>query len=178
MAEPYIGEIRAFGFNFAPYNWAFCQGQLLPISQYQALFSIIGTTFGGNGTSNFGLPNLQGRAPMHWGSGPGFNTVWGEPQGSTTITLTSAQIPGHKHVINAADPGAPGERGPMPTDTSYLGTSGASDAAYKKVPSNFTPQFSPKAISNTGSSLAHENMQPYQCINFCIALNGIYPSRN
>ncbi len=180
MSDQYIGEIRAFGFNFAPIDWAFCDGQLMSTSQYQALFAIIGTTYGGNGTTTFALPNLQGRVPMHCGTSPGFNTTLGELQGSTMVTLTPSQIPGHRHNVNAANQGAGAgdERGPVPSDTSYLGPSSASDGAYKKTPTSFTASFSPKAMMNAGGSQPHENMQPYLALNFCIAVNGIFPSRN
>src|SRR5262249_3659539 len=98
MAEPYIGEVRCFGFNFQPRGWAFCNGQLLQIAQFEALYALLGTIYGGDGVSTFGLPNLQGQIPMHWGNGPGgFNTTIGQVQGSPTVTLTTAQIPAHNH---------------------------------------------------------------------------------
>jgi microcystin-dependent protein len=179
MSEPYVGEIRAFGFNFAPIDWAFCNGALLPIDQYQALFAIIGTTYGGNGTTNFALPNLQGQAPMHWGTSPGFNTVIGEVQGTTSVTLLTSQIPSHVHPIVAASPaaGQQGELTAVPNNQSFLSFSAPPNQAWAAAAGTTTP-FSPKAISQAGGSLPHNNMQPYLTLNFCIALYGIFPSQN
>ncbi len=180
MSEAYIGEIRSFGFNFAPYGWGECNGQLLSISQYTTLFSILGTTFGGNGTTNFGLPNLQGNSPMHWGNGPSsFNTVIGEVQGSSSMTLTSQQIPAHTHTIFAANvpPKSAPERSAGPTATSYMAQSNAA-FIYQTAPSTPNTQFNPGVIMPNGSSLPHDNMQPYLTINFCICMDGIFPSRN
>jgi len=178
MSEAFIGEIRAFGFNFAPFGWAQCNGQLLPISQNTALFSILGTTFGGNGTTNFALPNLQGLSPMHWGTSPGLNTQLGESLGQSNVTLTVNQMPAHIHSVLPAAPGEKDERSPMPTSASFLSSSQPPNRAYVSSPSTFDAQFSPKAISATGGSQPHENMQPYLVLNFCIALEGIFPSRN
>src|SRR4051794_18209401 len=121
--DPYIGEIRSFGFPFAPRNWALCNGQTMPIAQYQALFAILGTTYGGNGQTTFQLPNLQGQVPMHWGSQGGFTTTIGQVQGTSTVTLTPQQIPSHNHTITAAQIGAgsSGEHVAVPTNTAYLG---------------------------------------------------------
>lgn len=178
--DPFIGEIRAFGFNFAARDWAFCNGQTMSIAQNQALFAIIGTIYGGNGQTTFQLPNLQGQIPMHWGTGPGFNTTVGQVQGSTTVTLTTQQIPQHDHVITAAEPaaGVTAERVAVPTNTSYLGTNSNRNLGWSNPPANLSTQFAINAISQTGSSLPHENMQPYLAINFLIALYGIFPSRN
>jgi len=179
MSQPFIGEIRCFGFQFAPVNWALCDGQLLPISNFDALFAILGTTYGGDGQTTFALPNLQGRVPMHWGNGAGgFNTVIGEVQGTTTVTLTTAQIPQHQHAIDAAvvAPGGAPERTATPSASTYIGTSDP-DGLYKSAPTLDAP-FAPAAIGNAGSSLPHENRQPYLALNFCICLNGIFPSRN
>ncbi|MGC2125421.1 MAG: tail fiber protein [Xanthobacteraceae bacterium] len=178
MSQAYLGEIRCFGFNFAPYNWALCSGQLLPISQYTALFSILGTNFGGNGTTTFGLPNLQGQIPMHWGSGPAVpTTVIGEAQGAAQVTLLSAQLPQHIHAISSATPGSSGERSAIPTSTSYL-SEARGTFVYQNPPVTPNSAFSPKAISQTGSNQPHDNMQPYLVLNFCIALYGIFPSRS
>ena len=178
--DPYVGEIRAFGFNFAPVQWAFCNGQILSIAQNTALFSILGTFYGGNGTSTFALPNLQGRSPMHWGSGnTGLNTVIGEPLGESEVTLTSNEMPRHSHTIYAAKQGSSDERsaGPNQNGQSYLAqVNGA--LLYQAAPVTPSASFSNSAISTAGGSLPHENMQPYLCINFCISLYGIYPSRN
>lgn len=177
MSQGYIGEIRAFGFNFAPANWFLCNGQTLAISQYTALFAIIGTTYGGNGTSTFQLPNLQGQVPMHWGTPAGLpTTVLGEPQGQPTVTLTTAQLPVHNHTAVAVVP-ASGTRTPTPTSATFLSDSEAPDHAWCKSPSSVTAQFSPKAISMTGGNIPHDNMQPYLVINFCICFNGYYPTR-
>jgi microcystin-dependent protein len=178
MAEPFIGEIRSFGFNFAPVGWLQCNGQLLPISQFTPLFSIVGTTYGGNGTSNFALPNLQGQSPMHWGTGPGLNTEIGQAMGQSTVTLTLNQIPAHIHAVMAAVPGEKDERAPTPSSTAFLSSSQPPNRAYVSSPSNFNAQFSPKAIGISGGSQPHENMQPYLVNNFCIAFEGIFPTRS
>jgi microcystin-dependent protein len=180
--DPYIGEIRCFGFNFAPVNWAFCNGQLLAIAQNTALFSILGTTYGGNGQSTFGLPNLQGRSPMHWGnSNTGLNTVIGETLGETTVTLTSNEMPQHSHTVYATslEAGGTPERsaGPNPNGESYLSQANAG-FIYQAAPSTPDTAFFNGAISQAGGSQPHENMQPYLTLNFCISLFGIFPSRN
>lgn len=176
--DPYVGEIRSFGFNFAPIGWALCSGQLLPIDQYQALFAIIGTTYGGNGTTNFAVPNLQGSVPMHWGTSPGFNTVLGEVQGTPSVTLMSMQIPMHVHTIYAGAAGGPGETVAIPASDSYLASSPPPNKAWKTTPTTFTAPFSPRAISPNGGSQPHENRQPFLVLNFCIAFEGIFPSPN
>lgn len=181
MASPFLGEIRAFGFNFAPMGWAKCNGQLLAISSNDALFAILGTTYGGDGVTTFGLPNLQGQIPMHWGSGPsGFNTTIGEVQGVTTVTLTTAQIPAHQHVLTVASvpTGDQFERTAVPSITTYIAESQAPDFAWKGNPSSVTSAFASSALSTVGNSQPHDNMQPYLALNFCIALEGIFPARN
>jgi microcystin-dependent protein len=171
MSDPYIGEIRAFGFNFAPVNWATCTGQLLSISQYTALFSILGTQYGGNGTTNFALPNLQGNVPLHQGEGPGLTprTV-GETGGEATVTLTAAQMPAHNHVA-ACNSG---------NGTAYApgGNVWATDAggANEYAPAG-NAAMAPSALSATGGNQPHDNMQPSLAINYCIALAGIFPPR-
>jgi microcystin-dependent protein len=177
MSEAYLGEIRCFGFTFAPINWALCAGQLLPISQYSALFSIIGTTYGGNGTTNFALPNLQGSVPMHWGAGPGLSpTVLGDTLGSTTISLTGAELPAHVHTINSfQNTQTNGTKTNTPASTNWIGDSDP-DAVYSLATPLNMP-FSPNAIGFTGKGLPHENMQPYLALNFSICMNGIFPSR-
>jgi microcystin-dependent protein len=183
MSQPYIGEIRCFGFNFAPSNWAFCNGQLMNISDNEALYTVIGTTYGGDGVNTFGMPNLQGRVPMHWGNGAGgFNTAYGQVQGSTTVTLTTAQMPAHAHTIMTAvvAPGGAPERTATPanpTHSTYIGTSDP-DGLYKSPPPTLDATFAPAAIGGAGGSQPHENMQPYLALNFCICLYGIYPSQN
>jgi microcystin-dependent protein len=179
MSTPYVGEIRCFGFQFAPVGWMFCNGQLLPIAQYDVLYAIIGTTYGGDGQTTFALPNLQGRIPMHWGNGPGgFNTVIGEVQGVTTVTLTVSQMPTHTHPIVVGDLPAGGvvDRVQSPSAAAYISAS-SPDQAYQSSPTLDAP-FSPKALSTWGGSQPHDNMQPYLAVNFCIAFEGIFPSRN
>jgi microcystin-dependent protein len=179
MASPWIGEIRCFGFNFAPQGWAMCNGQLLDIANNSTLYAVIGTTYGGDGNVTFGLPNLQGRIPMHWGNGPGgFNTVIGEPQGVTSVTLTPNQFPTHTHTITAMEVASGGvvERTPQPNSNAWLASS-APDGVWTSAPT-INAAFSQKTLSQVGGSLPHDNMQPYLVLNFCIALNGIFPSQN
>src|SRR5215472_7235224 len=180
MAQPYIGEIRCFGFNFAPFGWAFCNGQLLQIAQNDALFAILGTIYGGDGQTTFALPNLQGQIPMHWGNGPGgFNTSIGEVQGTTSVTLTTNQIPAHAHnIVSAQVPsGGANEHLASPNGNAYIGPSNP-DLCYTNQTTSLTADFSPKAIALNGGSQPHDNMQPYLVLNFCIALQGIFPARN
>ena len=179
MANPFVGEIRCFAFTFAPQGWAFCNGQLLPISQNTALFSLLGTQFGGNGTSNFALPNLQGRVPMDQGNGPnGSSSLMGETQGSSTVTLLSNQIPIHNHAIisQVVAPGGAAEHAATPTTGGSIGPSNP-DGLYNTSPT-INATFSPSTITATGGSQPHDNMQPYLTLNFCIALQGVFPARN
>jgi len=181
MAEPYIGEIRAFGFIFNPRGWVKCDGQLLPISAYEALYSIVGTIYGGDGQSTFAVPNLQGRVPMHWGNGPGgFNTQVGEVQGAPSVTLQTSQMPAHTHAITGVDVPSGGvpERTAKPDATCFIGPSQNPNGAWNQTPTSVTAPFSSRAISTQGGSQPHENQQPYLVINFCMATEGIYPSRN
>ncbi|MEO6217464.1 MAG: tail fiber protein [Sphingomonas sp.] len=174
MTQPFIGQIMIFGFTFAPRNYAFCNGQLQSISQNTALFSILGTTYGGDGVTTFALPNIQERGVMNWGQGPGLtNRVLGEVDGVTTVTLTSNQMPQHTHVLFGATGGTPS--GP-PTTDAYFGASGPGQA-YTDVLTN-PVVMEPRTVSTAGSSQAHDNMQPFLVMNFCIALFGIFPSRN
>ena len=178
MSEPFIGEIRAFGFSFAPIGWAQCNGQLLPIAPNTALFAVIGTIYGGDGTQTFGLPNLQGRVPMHWGSASGLPTTQiGEVQGVAQVTLTVAQMPQHTHTAIAVRPGNNSQRTATPGSATFLGSSAAPNGVYQLAPTVSAP-FAPNAISITGSSLPHDNMQPYLVLNFCIALDGIFPQHS
>jgi microcystin-dependent protein len=179
VANPFVGEIRCFGFNFAPIGWALCNGQLLAISQNAALFSLLGTSFGGNGTTNFALPNLQGNVPMNQGTGPGgFSTVLGEVQGSSTVTLTSSQIPQHNHAIisQVVAPGGAAEHAATPAIGASIGPSNP-DGLYNTLPT-INATLSPSTIGATGGSQPHDNMQPYLVLNFCIALQGVFPARN
>ncbi len=182
MADAYIGEIRAFGFNFAPLNWAYCNGKLMAISQNTSLFQIIGTTYGGDGVSTFGLPNLQGQVPMHWGNAPGgFGTVIGHFQVQPDVTLTTNQIPLHNHLVYGAvtASGSPAsQRVATPSGNAYMGASAAPNRAYQTATAAPTNQFNTAAIGAAGNSLPHDNMQPYLTLNFCICLNGYYPARS
>lgn len=172
MSNPFLGEIRMGGFNFAPRGWAFCIGQLLPIAQYDALFALVGTTYGGDGVTTFALPDLRGRIPINQGQGPGLsNYVMGQKAGTESVTLTTAQIPSHSHVITAASSGT---RSANPVGN-LLG-SGEADI-YNHDGANGVAM-SPNAIAQSGGNQPHDNMQPYLCINFFIALEGIFPSRN
>lgn len=178
MSEPFIGEIRIFGFNFPPYGWAFCDGSLVAIQHNSALFSILGTTFGGNGTSTFALPDLRGRAPMHWGDGPALTPrVIGESFGEDSVTLLQTEIPAHTHQLQGALPGdAASQLVGTPTALANFSINPMSNA-YQATLSPPVP-FSPRAIGITGGSQPHANNQPRSSLNFCIALQGIFPSRN
>lgn len=180
MSQPFIGEIRAFGFQFAPVNWAFCNGQLMNISDNAALFNVIGTTYGGDGSVTFGLPNLQGQVPMHWGTGPGgFNTSIGQVQGTTSVTLTTAQTPSHSHVITvgALPAGGVVTRTGVPNSTSFISDT-SPDTIYKDTTPVFDTNFAANMLSTAGGSTPHDNMQPYLAVNFCMCLFGIFPSQN
>lgn len=174
MSEPFIAEIRIFAGNFAPRSWAFCDGQLLPVSQNTALFSLIGTTYGGDGRSTMGLPDLQGRAPMHPGRGPGLTSRrLGEKVGVTTVTLTEAQIPSHSHTVRATN-GSGGVPGPS-SSTSF--SSSGLDSLYHTDTQTNQVDMAMETLSATGGSQSHDNVQPYLTLNFIIALQGLYPSR-
>ena len=172
--DPFVAEIRIFPFNFAPKGWAFCDGQLLSISQNTALFSLLGTTYGGDGKSNFALPNMQGNAPMHPGQGPGLSLHdLGETGGSETVSLLESEIPSHSHsVVAASNPAL--LKLPAPTNT--LARS-QGDIAYQSVTNANVIQMSPNALTPAGGDQPHNNMQPYLTLNFCIALQGVYPPR-
>jgi len=174
MSEPFIAEIRIFAGNFAPRSWAFCNGQLLPVSQNTALFSLIGTTYGGDGRTTTALPNLQGRAPMHPGRGPGLTSRrLGQKGGVEMITLSEAQMPSHNHPVNALN--APAST-PTPSTTTTLARSVGGNG-YKASPS-FDAVLDDGSLPSTGGSQAHTNMQPFLTMNFIIALQGLYPSRS
>jgi len=164
MANPYLGEIRIFSFNYAPTGWLMCNGQTLAISSYAALFSLLGTTYGGNGTTNFQLPNLQGRMPMHFGNG----IVQGQLGGETAHVLTPSETPIHTH--QALGSSTPANLG---VPTGNLWASG--NAAY--APTTNT-SMSPSCLTSFGGGLSHDNMPPYLTLNFCIAMAGIFPSRS
>ena len=171
--DPFVAEIRIFPFNFAPTGWAFCDGQILPISQNTALFSLLGTTYGGNGQSNFALPNLQGNAPMHPGQGPGLSLHdLGETGGSETVTLLASEMPAQTHAQRASIDDADLT---IPTNGRVLAkSSGQNIYAAPGAPANM----SPSAIGPIGGDQPHNNMQPYLTLNFCIALQGVYPPRS
>ncbi len=171
--EPFIGQIQAFGFNFPPRGWAQCDGQLLSISQNQALFSLLGTMYGGDGRTTFGLPDLRGRVMIHQGNGPGLSSKSiGQKGGSETNTLSVAQLPSHNHNLRASSTAGDSN---SPTGR-VLGDAGFLDNDFKAAES--LVDMNVNAIGNTGGSQPVNNMQPYQVINICIALTGIYPSRN
>jgi microcystin-dependent protein len=171
MADPFVAEIRIFPFNFAPKGWAWCDGQLMPLSQNTALFSLLGTTYGGNGKSNFALPDLQGRAPMHPGQGPGLSLHdLGETGGSETVTLLESEIPVHTHTLRAYnDVGE--DRIPGPTESLARSTGGL------LYGSPGTTAMAFQALPPAGGSLPHNNMMPYLTCYFCIALQGVFPPR-
>ena len=176
MADPFVAEIRIFPFQFAPKGWAFCDGQILPISQNTALFSLLGTTYGGDGKSTFALPNMQGNAPMHPGQGPGLSLHdLGEVGGSDTVTLLESEIPVHNHLINTHNLDAGGLQNPAPTV--MLAKSSQGNAYQTTVNANIV-QMAPQALSPAGGSLPHNNMQPYLTLSFCIALQGVFPPRS
>ena len=174
MSEPFVAEIRIFAGNFAPRGWAFCDGQLLPVSQNTALFSLIGTTYGGDGRSTTALPDLQGRAAMHPGRGPGLtDRRLGQKGGTDTVTLSEAQMPNHSHTLRATT-----SRGGVGSpNNNSLNRSGGEMAYQTDVTSNLG-SLNTKVLPNTGGSQAHNNMQPYLTMNFIIALQGLYPSRS
>jgi len=177
MSTAFIGEIRIMGFTFPPQGWAFCNGQIMPIQQYTALFSLLGTTYGGNGTTTFGLPNLQAQAAMNFGNGPGLTPrVLGEVDGSANVAVTEQQMPAHTHVYFAGKVGGPGEQTATPGNTAYLGPSNP-QLAYCDKTDNVVA-FAPQALTPAGGSQPHNNVQPLLALNYCIALQGIFPSRN
>lgn len=171
MADPFVAEIRIFPFNFAPRGWAWCDGQLLPLSQNTALFSLLGTTYGGNGKSNFALPDLQGRAPMAPGQGPGRSLHdLGETGGSETVTLLESEIPGHSHTFNIS-----GQLGLA--NTPAMQNWGVGDGVNQYAVPGPVVQMAPEALTPAGGDQPHNNMQPYLTFYFCIALQGVFPPR-
>ncbi len=175
MSEPFIAEIRIFAGNFAPRGWAFCDGQLLPIAQNTALFSLIGTTYGGDGKTTTALPDLQGRAPMHPGRGPGLTERrLGQVVGTEAVTITEASLPMHSHVVRAT---LSAGNTATPSSTTALAPSGF-DKLYQTNTTQNLGTLDPSSVSATGGNQAHNNMQPYLALNFIIALVGLYPSRS
>lgn len=174
MSDPFVAEIRMFAGNFAPKGWAMCNGQLMPLSQNTALFALLGTTYGGNGKSNFALPDLQGSAPMMWGQGQGLSLRdIGERSGSTSVTLLETEMPAHTHQTrcNVDEPTAS-----SPTGNIWSTVRDSAPAVYGDA-TNLVAMH-PAALSVSGGSLPHNNMQPYLCLNFIIALQGIFPPRS
>ena len=167
MSEPFLGEIMIVGFNFAPRGWALCDGQILPINQNQSLYSLLGTTYGGDGRTTFALPDLRGRTPIHFGNGHNL----GQKSGEETHTLSAAEMPAHTHTVQASPTAADT---PLPTGN-LLATTAAADV-YN--PANNLQNMSGASVANSGSGQAHDNMEPYLTLNFCIALQGLFPSRN
>lgn len=178
MSEPFIAEIRIFAGNFAPRSWAFCNGQLLPISQNTALFSLIGTTYGGDGRTTTALPNLEDRAPMHPGRGPGLTSRrLGQRTGGEQVTLSEVQIPSHHHTARASM--SPGTNGLAPGPTTSLAKIGGfGDQLYKTGGTGTLVNMAAEVGGTTGGSQPHTNLQPYLTMNFIIALQGLYPSRS
>jgi microcystin-dependent protein len=171
VSEPFVGEIRMFGFNFAPQGWALCDGQLLPISQNAALFSLLGTTYGGDGTTTFALPDMRSRVPVGQGQGEGLSPyVEGQAGGTETVTLAATQMPAHTHSVNASSSPAASDK--------------PAGRVLARSPSHiYTPEpdtstvMNAKMLGDAGSSEPHANIQPYLGLNFCIALEGVFPAR-
>lgn len=173
MSDPFVAEIRIFAGNFAPTGWATCDGQILPISQNTALFSLLGTTYGGNGQSTFALPNLQGSAPMHAGQGPGLTERFlGEQSGEQAVTLLVSEMPAHQHGAQATS--GSNQDSPKANAWSTIGTTRTPPALYSDKQN---AQMSPLALAISGGGLPHNNMSPYLCLTFIIALQGIFPPR-
>ena len=172
--DPFVAEIRIFPFNFAPKGWAFCDGQILPLSQNTALFSLLGTTYGGDGKSNFALPNMQGNVPMHPGQGPGLSLHdLGETGGSDTVTLLESEIPSHSHTM-ISFAGAGNRLTPA---ANSMARANGSTPYLTNSPQPPTTTMSPNAVAPAGGDQPHNNLQPYLTLNFCIALQGVYPPR-
>jgi microcystin-dependent protein len=175
MANPFVAEIRIFAGNFAPTGWATCDGQLLPISQNTALFSLLGTTYGGDGKSTFALPNLQGSAPLQQGQGPGLSLRdLGEIGGEQNVTLLQTEMPAHNHTAVAAS----GTGQPDPTSNAWASGAKGFGSIYSPSVAASNVQMSPAALSINGSSQPHNNMMPYLCLTFIIALQGVFPPRS
>ena len=174
--DPFIAEIRIFPFNFAPRGWAFCDGQILPISQNTALFSLLGTTYGGDGKSNFALPNMQGNAPMHPGQGPGLSLHdLGETGGSEAVTLLESELPAHSHFMRAHNGDQADHQIPGPTTSLAQSANGN---AYQSTANSNLAQLADQILTPAGGDQPHNNMQPYLTLNFCIALQGVFPPRS
>lgn len=170
MSEPFLAEVRMVGFNFPPRGWAFLDGQILPINQNQSLYSLLGTTYGGDGRSTFALPDLRGRTPLH----PGDEHNLGAKSGAESVTLTTAQIAAHTHGVKAAQGASNSD---TPTNALFADETDP-DLAYRNLEAATKTPLHSGTLANAGGGQAHENMQPYITLNFCIALQGLFPSRN
>lgn len=175
MSDPFVAEIRVFGFTFPPRGWATCDGQVMPISQNTALFSLVGTTYGGDGRTTFGLPDLKGRAPMHPNQGPGLSPrVLGEQGGVDRVTLREAEMPAHSHALMVSN--ETGEDRKPSGELLARSTGGPLYGPVPTQPATLVPM-SPSMVQPVGGGQSHNNMMPFQVLNFCIALQGIYPPR-
>ena len=172
MSEPFLAEIRMVGFNFAPSGWAFCDGQILPINQNQSLYSLLGTTYGGDGRTSFALPDLRGRTPMHQGAGH----VLGQKGGAETVTLTAVQIAAHTHTAKASS--TPGDTRIASSAAILSQANPADELLYVTATAEDATVLKSGSITNAGGGQAHNNMQPYTTFSYCIALRGLFPSRN
>ena len=180
MSSPFVAEIRIVGFNFPPTGWAFCNGQLLPISQNTALFSLLGTFYGGDGKSTFALPDMQGNSPVHQGDAPGLSPYFlGQMGGSEFVTLLQSEMPAHTHGGGTTTASANGGDSAIPTNAAWS-TPGADRGliAYDLAPAGTTALMNPQALSIAGGSLPHNNMMPYITLNFVIAMQGVFPPRS
>jgi microcystin-dependent protein len=179
MADPFVAEIRIFPFNFAPKGWAFCNGQLLPLSQNTALFSLLGTTYGGDGKSNFALPNMQGSAPMAPGQGSGLTQRYlGESDGSNTVTLLMSEIPNHNHTFNClTTDGTTAASSNNQLGRAFKGSLQGSVSVNMYSTNQPNTNMAPSELAVTGGNQPHNNMMPYLTLNFCIAMQGVYPPR-
>jgi microcystin-dependent protein len=171
MGQPFVGEIRCFGFNFQPAGWAWCNGQLLPISEYETLYNLIGTTYGGDGVNTFQLPNLQSRVPIHQGNLGGTNYLVGATGGVETVTLTIAELTAHNHVVVGTSLAATLKR---PANTFYAASSSGNE--FYAAGTNTLTALTASTVSSQGGSQPHDNIQPFLTLNWCISLFGIYPT--
>lgn len=180
--EQFVGQIILVGFNFAPYGWFQCQGQLVPISEYQTLYALLGTTYGGDGQSTFALPDLRGRVPAHQGQLSGGSPyLIGQRLGTEEVTLTSGQVGAHSHPFRTSSQAAPAGTGTTPSNTTVLGVSKSgtpNSGIFVYGTSTANTTLAPNSITPSGNSLPHENRQPYLALNYIIAWAGIYPSQN
>ncbi len=176
MSEPFLAEVRMVGFNFAPRGWAFCDGQILPINQNQSLYSLLGTTYGGDGRTSFALPDLRGRTPIHVGrSNGGADHREGQKSGEETHTLAANEMPQHSHVLEAVNESADATN---PANHFLARPSSGVGTVYSATTTTPNANLNSGAVTSVGGGQAHENMQPYLTLNFCIALQGLFPSRN